>query len=69
MSKTLYGLVSPSETENLVAAISYNKERLIEYYNILKSVDNDINLIVAVIDVDLEEKVLTLFGKSEVTKL
>lgn len=67
--KLLYGLVSPSKTENTIIAISYNKDKLIEYYNRLKILDNDLNLILALLDVDIENNILAPFGKSEVTKI
>lgn len=69
MSKPLYGIVSPSDSENLIIAISYNEKKLIEYYKTLKSVDSDMNIIMVKTDYDLEENILLPFGMSEAKKI
>lgn len=69
MSKLLYSIVSPSNSENLFIAISYNKEKIVKYYNLLKSVNPNMDIIIAKTDYDLEEEVLLPFGMPEVKKV
>lgn len=69
MSKILYAIVSPSETENIIIAVSYNKEKIVDYYRYLKTTDSSANFIIAKTDCNLNDNMLFIFGKGEIKRI